>query len=439
MLGGGTFLTQNKVLPGAYINFVSAHRANIALGDRGYVAMPIELDWGAEEEIITCDVADFQKESLKLFGYDFTDRKMLRLRELFKGAKTAYLMRTNIGGEKAKVVHGDLTVTAKHSGIRGNDIRVVIGANVDAPSSFDVTTYMGDTKVDIQTGATIAELKPNDFVVFSGSGAITATAGATLQGGTNKTTVKGAYTTFLDKIESYAVNIIAYAGTDESVKSLFVEFVKRMRDAHGIKMQAVLYKKSDADYEGIISLDTAAKGEDVVESDLIYWIAGKEAGVNINRSLVNVKYDGELALEVNYKQRELEQAIKSGKVVLHKVGDAIRVLDDINTFVSFTKDKNEDFAQNQIIRILDQDAIETAKIFNERYLGKVNNDHAGRIALWADYVALGEELQRIGALTEFKSEDIKVEIGSSKNAVLVEKRIKPVVAMTKLYVTVIVE
>ena len=45
-LGGGTFLTQNKVLPGAYINFVSAAKASATLSDRGYAAMGIELELG---------------------------------------------------------------------------------------------------------------------------------------------------------------------------------------------------------------------------------------------------------------------------------------------------------------------------------------------------------------------------------------------------------
>ena len=58
MLGGGTFLTQNKVLSGTYINFVSAARASVSLSDRGVVAMPIELDWGAEGAVITCDGYD---------------------------------------------------------------------------------------------------------------------------------------------------------------------------------------------------------------------------------------------------------------------------------------------------------------------------------------------------------------------------------------------
>ena len=50
-LGGGSFITQNKELPGAYINFVSAASASAQLSDRGIVTMPLELDWGEEGTI----------------------------------------------------------------------------------------------------------------------------------------------------------------------------------------------------------------------------------------------------------------------------------------------------------------------------------------------------------------------------------------------------
>ena len=41
-------MTQNKVLPGAYINFVSRPRAMGSLGERGVVCVGMELDWGRE-------------------------------------------------------------------------------------------------------------------------------------------------------------------------------------------------------------------------------------------------------------------------------------------------------------------------------------------------------------------------------------------------------
>ncbi len=49
MLGGGTFTVQNKKLPGAYINFVSAARASATLSDRGIAAMAVPLSWALSE------------------------------------------------------------------------------------------------------------------------------------------------------------------------------------------------------------------------------------------------------------------------------------------------------------------------------------------------------------------------------------------------------
>ena len=61
-LGGGTFTTMNKKLPGTYINFVSASKASANLSDRGYVTMPLELNWGEEGKIFTVTQEDFRSE-----------------------------------------------------------------------------------------------------------------------------------------------------------------------------------------------------------------------------------------------------------------------------------------------------------------------------------------------------------------------------------------
>lgn len=82
-LGGGTFVTQNKELPGAYINFISAASASATLSERGIATMPLELDWGIDGEVFEVTNSDFQKNSLKIFGYDYTHDKLKGLRDLF--------------------------------------------------------------------------------------------------------------------------------------------------------------------------------------------------------------------------------------------------------------------------------------------------------------------------------------------------------------------
>jgi hypothetical protein len=437
-LGGGTFLTQNKVLPGGYINFISAARASATLSDRGYVAIPLELDWGVDGEVFTVEAVDFQKNSLRIFGYDYSHAKVKNLRELFKNARTVFCYRLN-SGVKAAVTAGNLTITAKYSGVRGNDIRVVISKNVDDATVYEVTTLIGSAKIETQMVKTVENLVNNDYITFTGTGALAESAGLILSGGTNKASVEGAdYQAFLDKVESYSFNTLGCPSTIGSITDLFVQFTKRMRDDNGIKFQTVVYKTA-ADYEGVISVENKVLDAGVNETSLIYWVAGASAACAVNKSNTNRRYDGEYSIDVNYKQSQLEQGIKAGKFMFHKVGAEVHVLDDVNTYVSFIPEKNEDFNSNQVIRVLDQIANDIAVLFNTKYLGKVQNNDSGRTSFWSELVTYNKELERIQAIESFKASDVVVEQGIDKKSVVVTNPVTPVNAMTKLYMTIIVQ
>ena len=92
-LGGGTFLVQNKVLPGAYINFISVAQASATLSDRGIVTIPLAMNWGPEGKIFTVEQADFIKNSQKIFGYAYTADELKPMREIFLHAKTVHFLR----------------------------------------------------------------------------------------------------------------------------------------------------------------------------------------------------------------------------------------------------------------------------------------------------------------------------------------------------------
>ncbi|WP_130861434.1 phage tail sheath family protein [Bacilliculturomica massiliensis] len=434
-LGGGTFLTQNKVLPGAYINFVSASKASAALSDRGVAAMALELDWGVDGEVFPVTQVDLEKESMKIFGYAFTDEKLKGIRDLFKnGLRTAYLYRLN-SGEKAT---NDFA-TARYSGVKGNDITIVISPNVDDSTAFDVKTVFGAREVDAQTVKVMVDLKDNDYVTWKTGATLAATAGTKLTGGTNKSSVTGDdYQTFLDKMESYSFNALGCLSTDEAVCALFTQFTKRMRNDVGVKFQAVLYRTA-ADFEGVISVENQTTDEGWPESSAVYWMTGAEAGCAVNKSMTNTKYNGEFAVNTDFKQSDLETGIKAGKLMLHKVGEDIRVLSDINTFVTFTDEKSADFSENQTIRVLDQIGNDDALLFNTKYLGQVPNDDAGRISLWNDIVKLRQELQTIRAIEGFQSDHVTVSAGDTKKAVVVQNTVQPVNAMTQLYMTVMIQ
>lgn len=432
-LGGGTFSSQNKVLPGSYINFVNASRAATALSDRGIVAMPLLLDWGESGKVFKVNAEGFQKDCLKVFGYTYDSEEMCGLRDLFKNIRTGYFYRLN-AGVKAACTYA----SAKYGGIRGNDIKIIVRTNVDNDTKFDVITMLDSTGVDIQTVGKADELKDNAYVDFKDA-PLELTAGTALTGGTNGEAVSGTeYQAFLNAIESYSFNTLGCLSVSDEIKALFAAFTKRMRDEMGVKFQTVLYKYP-ADYEGVISVENSVSDEGADEANLVYWVTGAEAGCSVNKSNTNRIYDGEFTLNVDYTQTELEAALKAGKFIFHRVGNEVRVLEDINSFVTESAEKSSDFGSNQSIRVLDQIANDMAVIFNTKYLGIVPNDASGRVSLWNDIVKLHRELQNIRAIENFNADDVVVSAGDTKKAVTVSDVVTPINCMSQLYMTIVVQ
>lgn len=430
-LGGGIFTTQNKVLPGTYMNFISAKRATSALAERGTAALAMTLDWGVDGEVFTVKAEDLERHSLKIFGYPYDSEELKGVRDLFENIHTAYLYKLNEG-----VKASNTFATALYGGIRGNNLITVITTNVDDPAKFDVATLLGTEVVDEQTVATPTELKVNDFVSWKEDAVLAATAGTPLAGGSNGADPTGTeYQAFLDKVESYNFNTLGCLANDPVITGLFVAFTQRMRDKVGAKFQTVVYRNS-ADYEGVISIEN--KVTDAKEQSLVYWVTGVAAGCAVNKSNTNKKYDGEFTVDANYTQTALEDALKAGKFIFHKVGDEVRVLEDINTFVTHTVEKNEDFASNQTIRVLDQIANDIAVLFNTKYLGNIPNNESGRISFWSDIVKHHKELETIQAIEGFMADDVKIEQGDNKKAVVVSDSVTIVSAMAQLYMTVTV-
>lgn len=433
-LGGGSFTTQNKVLPGTYINFVSAAASTPELSERGIATMPLELDWGKEGSVFTVSSEEFQKNSLTLFGYAYEHEKMKGLRELFRGASTLHAYRLNGGGTKAANDYA----TAKYSGTRGNDIRIVIQENADNTSMFDVITYLESIKLDTQTVAKADELKSNDYVDFKSEAVLAKTAAKPLTGGTNGTVDGKSYQNYADRIESYTFNTMGVVTTDETVKNMFVSFVKRMRDEIGIKFQLVLYQ-SPADYMGVINVKNKTEEEGWPESALVYWVTGAECGCMVNKSCQNKKYDGEFSVNTVYTQSELQNAIKVGEFVLHNVNSDIRVLEDINSMVTTTEECGDIFKDNQTIRVIDQLGNEDAVLFNTKYLGTVPNNDSGRISLWSDLVKIRQQLQDMGAIENFTDSDVEVTQGNTKKSVVVTGTVQVAGTMSKVYMTITVQ
>lgn len=430
-MGGGSFTFTNKVLPGSYINFISTASAASSPGDRGTTALALSLPWGPEGEMMTVSSSDFYNGSKKLFGRACTHEDLMALREVFQYAKTCYVYRLESGGTKAACSLGE----AMYPGSLGNEITITVTVLGDR---FVVGTYLEQALVHTQTVAGAEDLADNDYVRFNQSATLTQTAGMPMTGGADGLMSDSGHQKFLAALESYPVNAVGCSSNKDTVKVLYADFVRRMREDAGIKTQCVLFRYSGADYEGVISVENTVGGDET-DGSLVYWVTGVAAGCALNRSNTNRLYGGELAVDVDYTQAELESFIEKGVFVFHRVSDEIRVLEDVNTFISWTAEKSKDFSMNQTVRILDQIATDIGSVFASKYLGLVPNDSAGRISLWNEIVSHHRQLETAGAIEGFEAEHVTVSAGEEKRSVIVQDTVTPVCAMSQLYMTVVVQ
>lgn len=151
-MAGGTWELQNKIQPGIYINFKSSPSTLATVGERGVVAIAKELDWGDEGEINT--ITSINDVYTKL-GYDISDERMKFAQQIFRGSNRTsgasrilvYRLPTT-GSVQASATVGEVVMTARYPGVRGNSISVIITPDVDTavaePDSATVTFTLVD-------------------------------------------------------------------------------------------------------------------------------------------------------------------------------------------------------------------------------------------------------------------------------------------------------
>lgn len=428
--GGGNWVTQNKILPGTYINSVSAAAYSQDTGDRGVVAVPICLSWGPAAEIYTVTADEFTKDAKTLFGCDAADASLIDLREVFKHATKAILYRIN-GGTKASNTYAD----AKYTGTAGNKISIKIAQSAETEGAFFVSTLYDGVVMDEQVVTAANKLVANDWVTWK-TFELAATAGVPLTGGTNAATVTGsAHQDALNAFESQTFDVLACTADDTETIALYVAYTKRLNDDLGIKFQCVCRKlETGSDSEYIIEVQNTCNDDSRAHA-LVYWTAGACAACALNTDLTGAIYDGEHSIDVNYTQAQLENFIKAGKFAFHRTGDVVRVLKDINTLVTYTDSRQATYARNKTVRVVNYLATRDAALFNEHYIGVYINNDVARSKLRNDLVDIRTELATIGAIAGYTGDEMTIAQGVDDVSVVMTDSVTIAATMEKLYIT----
>jgi hypothetical protein len=443
-MAGGTFSSMNKVRPGAYINFESESDNIITIGSRGIATMPMALSWGGENTLISLTGSDLVNgTSLAKVGLMPDESATLLINLALQNCNTLKLYNINKNGVKAtRTLEDGLVITAKYPGVFGNKIAILIKAS---ESNFTVETYANGYYVESQKVATIEDLQSNDYVEFSGTGTLSATASTLLEGGTDGTIPESSeyLSSYFNLLKSASWNTMALTSTADTDITKASEFVKQMREDEGKYVQVVVANAKAADYEGIINVVNGVVLEDdtnITAAQFTAWVAGATAGADIIDSLSGKVVTNAISINGMLSNDEIIEALNNGKFVLSLNQDGtVKVEKDINSLHTFTSNKNYIFSKNRVIRELDEIGSSIKSIWETTYLGKVSNNDSGRTLFKSSIIDYLTDLQNRGAIQDFDSSQVTVEAGNNIDSVMAAIAIKPVDSMEFLYMTIVVE
>lgn len=174
MPAGGTWVAQNKIRPGAYINFKYNARngGTLSLGTRGTIAVATDLPWGPDNTLIEVSAQDFAsgKSASQIGIVGDSSEASLPLRLALAGANKALVYKLNPGGEKASAKLGEITVTAKYPGAYGNTISFDIKNDTPSVGQTQVNIYLAGVRKETFNLASINDILTieSQYVDFGG-------------------------------------------------------------------------------------------------------------------------------------------------------------------------------------------------------------------------------------------------------------------------------
>lgn len=448
-MGGSWDGNQNKIIPDIYQRYTSDTGANLTISSRGVVAYPVALSWGPAGTVQTYDVGD---DLTPYTGYPITDPSNAWAVEMFKGTNRSPAPRrvllyrlTGTGGQQAAATISPLTATALYPGTRGNSITIVVTELTEPEDTFTVSTVVDGSIVDQQTAAQVSDLAANDWVTFSGTGALTSNAGTPLTGGVNGTVGAADYASFLQAIEPYQFDVLLYDGSDATTRQAMQTFIAAYFDRTGNQAQLVASGMTNPNDRWVINVSTGVTldtGAQLTPAQVCWWMAGAQAGAPYNVGLTGAQYPGAVDVSPKLTRSQLEAAIAGGQMVLtaqtnYATGiNAVTIAADYNSLTTFTKDITEPYRLNRTMRVVMTSGNDINTQFALYYKGLEDNTDQGRMNLKSALVKYLTSMQANRGIQDFDGEyDVTVLPGQAKNAVLVNAKLFVVGSTDFIYVT----
>lgn len=472
-MAAGSFIFENKLRPGCYIQVKGVPKVSANMSERGTVVILMNSDSGGL--ITEIGANDILTGSSSAKGYPlsmFTDTKNI-LNYVYPYVNKIIIGRLNYGGTSASAVilkdegsNPTLTAKAIYDGTFGNNLSVIIkaeelGEGKYKGKGFFVKTSLKGGVVDEQNVQIPEELKDNDYLKFVKSeslAVLASTAAVDLAGGTNGEESPENLTKILSRLTGMSWNTLGFCGKDEN-KSVIDSYIRNLRENKGKYRQAVLFNNGTSDYEGIISPyqafavddddvdwlsypnpDEGEEGKRTAELRMrqmfaVSFVAAITAGsdVNVSNTYAPVPQNVIDVIPAVEEDEEVELELKSGLFTFtHNSQNRIVIEKDINTLHTYTQTRTAPFSKNRVIRCLDELSNTKVMIWEEMFIGKIDNNVTGRNLLKSQILTIIQNLVKVGALSDSDT-TVVVEPGDEPDKVRSYETVRPIDSMEQLY------
>jgi hypothetical protein len=359
-----------------------------------------------------------------------------------------------------------LTAKANYEGTFGNGLSVMIVAEASGEGKykgqgFFVRTSLNGEVVDEQNVKLPSELRDNDYLQFIKAddlSSLSAVAAVDLAGGVNGEESDGNLNKIIGKLTGLSWNTLGFCGKDDN-KSVIETYIKNLRENKGKYRQAVLFNNSSSDYEGIVSpfqafavdgddvdwLETPSEDADeeaerqaelrLRQMFAVGFVAAITAGsdVNISNTYAPVPANVIEVIPAPDEDEDVEEDLRAGLLTFtHNSRNQIVIEKDINTLHTYTQTRTVPFSKNRVIRCLDELSNTKVMVWEEMFIGKIDNNVTGRNLLKSQILAIIQNLVKLGALNESDTQ-IVVEPGDDPDKVRSYETVRPIDAMEQLY------
>lgn len=452
-MAGGVWKTQNKVLPGAYVNVVSKGQPIVNETEKGVVfTLTQGLKWG-ENGVIEVDA---RSNFISLFGVSIDSPELTALRNILIKAKKVYVFNFN-GGEKAAAQSEVLpwTFEAKCAGSRGNALYISVMPDPSGAGKYTVQTFFDTILVDKQTVTKASELVATDYLVPTVTDGALTDDGLTMLSALTTPVLVGfsggsdvdagtQVDALVEAIETYEFNVLTAVGLDSSkaIHTLLAETAIRLRDEQGRKIQAVIPEMTayQPDHEGVIVVSNGVKLKDgtILSPTLAAaYVAGATSAAEANNSLTYLEFPNAVDAVPRYNEDVQIEKTQAGVMCFTAAREKVKILTDINSLHTFSAEKNQEFRKNRVLRVLDDIANDTRETWEDNFIGKVTNNATGRDLFKANRVNYLRSLESMEAVQNFDpATDVDVVQGDTKDSVVATIMVQPTDSMEKLYMTV---